>query len=780
MIAEKLASSMMEFLQAEKAPGEDTARAEYAAAQVKEIVENLALHELNLQGEVHLFGSFSNGFRTGSSDVDVVFVGDLNGETPQAILNNFATHAARSGFTHITKIFQANVPLVKLTHAETGIEVDLCVNNRLGVRNSYLLLSYCCYDSRIADLGRLVKAFAKSRDLVGTADGLLNSYAYMLLVIHYILHVKLAPNLQTTATQSVFIDRWDVKFCEDLTTLPESSSPMQLTELLLGFFTYYAYEFDWTRHAVCMRLYEGNEPVDKFSLHTPIHEDQWYVEDPFDLKHNLGGKCSPAGKKHILDAFKDGAGILRATGNYRDSLGKPPPGEPEYILRCRINNQVLVEDLFEFFSGDNIRKLYYPTFDKPRGFTHAFLIFGNGEDRRAAQAHNDEYIKGDCMLALHVSTRFGMEDAIRTSPGYTPHNPPWPLPPISSFNANAAPFQFGGPPPGQEMAWAGGQDQMAWAGQGGQFQPMPQQMQQMPGMEGFHMPPNPAMFPGMRPPGPGWPVQPTFDQFGNPQMPGMMPGQMPGYPMAPGGKGMWGQNPGGPPPPPPPPQPKAKAGMNRKMEVEQAQYPFGNQMMFPGGPHMQQVPNQMQPLPKAGEVRLTPAQAKAKAKAEAKAKAAEAKAKAQAEKAAAQAKAAEAKRQAAAAKLAAAKAPARPGQAPQDVYLNLLGEKSKVLDVKINPVREGGSLVDLSDVSRPKSAGTSQQVAEKMAKVSSKLKQSPMVTITPSVFVNKAGSKVSVEAATGFSKARINRLIEFLNNPTANSGGASTAVPVEA
>ena len=25
------------------------------------------------------------------------------------------------------------------------------------------------------------------------------------------------------------------------------------------------------------------------------------------------------------------------------------------------------------------------------------------------------------------------------------------------------------------------------------------------------------------------------------------------------------------------------------MEVEQAQYPFGNQMMFPGGPHMQQA-----------------------------------------------------------------------------------------------------------------------------------------------------------------------------------------------
>ena len=39
------------------------------------------------------------------------------------------------------------------------------------------------------------------------------------------------------------------------------------------------------------------------------------------------------------------------------------------------------------------------------------------------------------------------------------------------------------------------------------------------------------------------------------------------YPTLAQGKGMWGQNPGGPPPPPPPPQPKAKAGMNRKVPL---------------------------------------------------------------------------------------------------------------------------------------------------------------------------------------------------------------------
>lgn len=34
-------------------------------------------------------------------------------------------------------------------------------------------------------------------------------------------------------------------------------------------------------------------------------EEQWYVEDPFDLKHNLAGKCTRAGKKRIMDEMKN-------------------------------------------------------------------------------------------------------------------------------------------------------------------------------------------------------------------------------------------------------------------------------------------------------------------------------------------------------------------------------------------------------------------------------------------------------------------------------------------
>merc|ERR1719174_1721048 len=95
------------------------------------------------------------------------------------------------GFTNMTVIFQAKTPLVKFTDIKSGIEVDFTINNFLGARNSLLLKSYCQCDARVIPLGRVVKEWAKARDLVGTSDGFLNSYAYMLLVIFF--SAALAP-----------------------------------------------------------------------------------------------------------------------------------------------------------------------------------------------------------------------------------------------------------------------------------------------------------------------------------------------------------------------------------------------------------------------------------------------------------------------------------------------------------------------------------------------------------------------------------------------------------
>merc|ERR1712232_209015 len=128
-----------------------------------------------------------------------------------------------------------------------------------------------------------------------------NSYAYMLLAVHYLQSLKppVVPNLQAMATESVPVkdnkwgceDCWETKFVEDVKALPPSQNKQSVSELIVGFFHYFGSVFDWKLHAVCMRLNRPDFAVDKYSLATAINEEQWYIEDPFDLKHNLSGKC---------------------------------------------------------------------------------------------------------------------------------------------------------------------------------------------------------------------------------------------------------------------------------------------------------------------------------------------------------------------------------------------------------------------------------------------------------------------------------------------------------
>ena len=118
----------------------------------------------------------------------------------KAILERIATRIQNPngnpwGFGDLVKIFQANVPILKFSgsispNASLGgplgaglngaatpdgasgggnheLEIDFCINNRLGMRNSRLLQRYCQVDPRVKHLGRLIKTWAKKKDLVG-------------------------------------------------------------------------------------------------------------------------------------------------------------------------------------------------------------------------------------------------------------------------------------------------------------------------------------------------------------------------------------------------------------------------------------------------------------------------------------------------------------------------------------------------------------------------------------------------------------------------------------
>jgi len=305
-------------------------------------------------------------------------------------------------------VFLATTPLIKLTDQESGLEVDFCVNNRLGVRNTLLLLAYSKVDPRVCQLGWLVKDWVGAHSVVGTQDGHLNSYAFMLLVIHYLQQCvpAVVPNLQMMAATSVpvldrkwgYDDKWDTKFLEGISSLPASRNTQSLGELLLGFFHYYGHVFAWAKHAVCIRLNRERVTIDKFSLPTPTNDEQWYVEDPFDLRHNLAAKCTAPARQRLLLCFRESHELLRRTGDWTEVC--PKQRSDSFLLRSRVSSAVTADVLLHEFRHVDLVRLYFPKTYGSVPIGTAFLEFGTAVGRRRAQTKNEITIAGSelCML----------------------------------------------------------------------------------------------------------------------------------------------------------------------------------------------------------------------------------------------------------------------------------------------------------------------------------------------------------------------------------------------
>lgn len=147
-----------------------------------------------------------------------------------------------------------------------------------GVFNSRLINSYCNLHPLVRPLSVFIKFWAKQRGLndpSGTPTTF-SSYTLILLVISYLQHLDLLPNLQDpeliastgTAPNRFFstpkararrsrvnsIVRsigWDVTFVEYESTPENYAAPeASLTELARGFFQYYGEDFDMERMAV--------------------------------------------------------------------------------------------------------------------------------------------------------------------------------------------------------------------------------------------------------------------------------------------------------------------------------------------------------------------------------------------------------------------------------------------------------------------------------------------------------------------------------------------------
>lgn len=256
----------------------------------------------------------------------------------QALQKNYVSQLKQFLEKHhmrnIIPIFSARVPIVKFVDPDSGLNCDICVNNILAVHNTRLLRTYSILDIRCAQLIYVVKYWASKREINQPYHGTLSSYSYVLLVIHYLQNLAnpVLPVLQdprqfpdVTLTQNIVdgldAHNYDCSYFDNVNSLQGGSPSFTTTntesvgELLVGFFKYYAFEFDFGQDVISIRLMPQSirelrkKDEGEVTRYLNKKEKGWTnyaqvrnamcIEDPFETNFNVARTCTHEGLAQI-------------------------------------------------------------------------------------------------------------------------------------------------------------------------------------------------------------------------------------------------------------------------------------------------------------------------------------------------------------------------------------------------------------------------------------------------------------------------------------------------
>ncbi|GAX16538.1 terminal uridylyltransferase [Fistulifera solaris] len=236
----------------------------------------------------------------------------------------------RKDFRGIEPVAWARVPVVRGTflHAENpyskdgSIDFDICFMNDIAVANSSLLREYSLVDPRAKNLMFAVKKWAKEKNIASAKDNTYSSYTWMCLVVFYLQHVGLVPNLQDKelmakagvvrddANRKHSVNNLDTVYAEwqqvsSTWTPAEGVANISVSELLYGFFQFYA------QFPKLFLISIKRSP--SMTLPKTVFRKCFFgfaIEDPFEtydshMPHNLGNHAQEAGMRRIIQSLKE-------------------------------------------------------------------------------------------------------------------------------------------------------------------------------------------------------------------------------------------------------------------------------------------------------------------------------------------------------------------------------------------------------------------------------------------------------------------------------------------
>ncbi|XP_053660103.1 poly(A) RNA polymerase gld-2 homolog A-like [Anopheles marshallii] len=237
--------------------------------------------------ELYLMGSTISGFGTDNSDMDMCIV-DIDGPTycdsRTEALNNLLrvksfieSIPTASSFEHLDLI-RAKVPILRFRNVQENIDIDLSINNRVGIRNTHLLHCYAQLDERVRPLVMVIKLWAQHHNLNNPIKSTMSSYSLVLMVINFLQYgvtPAVVPCLHKLYPEKFGQDNYNSNLLERIDP-HESENKDSLGELLLKFYQYYA-EFDYANYAISVRT----------GTILPISDCKWNGSEQFGITNYL-------------------------------------------------------------------------------------------------------------------------------------------------------------------------------------------------------------------------------------------------------------------------------------------------------------------------------------------------------------------------------------------------------------------------------------------------------------------------------------------------------------